>query len=72
MLVLSRKPGEVIVVPQCELTITVISVEGNNIRLGFSAPDEVDVYRKEVWQRICQASLKSPLPTPERHRRDYQ
>ena len=54
MLVLSRKPGQVIVVPQCELTITVIAVEGNNVRLGVSAPDEIDVYREEVWYRICE------------------
>jgi carbon storage regulator len=60
MLVLSRKPGEVIVVPQCELTITVISIEGNKIRLGFSAPDEVDVYRQEVWQRISKEPDRPP------------
>jgi len=53
MLVLSRKVGEVIVVPQCELTVTVIAVDGNKIRLGFSAPAEIDVYREEVWHKIC-------------------
>jgi carbon storage regulator len=60
MLVLSRKTGEVIVVPQCELTVTVISVERNRVRLGFSAPDEVDIYREEIWHRICESSNRAP------------
>ena len=60
MLVLSRKLGEVIVVPQCELTVTVISVEGNKVRLGIGAPDDIDVYREEVWQRICKQADRPP------------
>jgi carbon storage regulator len=64
MLVLSRKPGEVIVVPQCELTVTVISVEGNKVRLGIAAPDEIGVFREEVWQRINEPPDQS---TKENH-----
>jgi carbon storage regulator len=52
MLVLSRKLGERVEVPQCGLSITVVAVEGNKIRLGFTAPSEVGVDREEVWQRI--------------------
>lgn len=52
MLVLSRKLGERVLVPQCGLSLTVIAVEGNVVRLGFEAPAEVGVYREEVWQRI--------------------
>ncbi|HZY89050.1 MAG TPA: carbon storage regulator [Gemmataceae bacterium] len=52
MLVLSRKPGEQVLVPQCALTVTVLSVEGNTVRLGISAPAEVGVYREEVWRRL--------------------
>jgi carbon storage regulator len=52
MLVLSRKLGERVLVPQCGLSITVVAVEGNVIRLGFTAPSAVGVYREEVWQRI--------------------
>ena len=61
MLVLSRKPGQVIVVPQCELTVTVIAVEGNKVRLGIVAPSEIDVYREEVWHRICEAPDQPPV-----------
>jgi carbon storage regulator len=63
MLVLSRISGEVIVVPQCELTVTVISVQGKKVRLGFSGPDEIDVYREEVWRRICETPNR-PLAKP--------
>jgi carbon storage regulator len=52
MLVLSRKLGERIMVPQCGLSVTVVAIEGNVVRLGFTAPTEVGVYREEVWQRI--------------------
>jgi carbon storage regulator len=52
MLVLSRKLGERVLVPQCELSVTVVAIEGNVVRLGFTAPTEVGVYREEVWERI--------------------
>ena len=52
MLVLSRKLGERVVVPQCGLSVTVVAIEGNVVRLGFTAPTELGVYREEVWQRI--------------------
>jgi carbon storage regulator len=53
MLVLSRKLGERVMVPQCGLSVTVVAIEGNVVRLGFTAPSELGVYREEVWQRIC-------------------
>lgn len=53
MLVLSRKCGEQIIVPSCEMTVTVLGIHGNNVRLGISAPTEVDVYREEIWHRVA-------------------
>jgi carbon storage regulator len=61
MLVLSRKLGEQIVVPALDLAVTVLAVEGNKVRLGISAPDEVAVYREEIWSRIREASASPPL-----------
>jgi carbon storage regulator len=52
MLVLSRKRGEKIVVPQCALSVTVIGVQGNSVRLGITAPPEVAVHREELWREI--------------------
>jgi carbon storage regulator len=60
MLVLSRKIGEQIVVPHCELSVTVIAVKGKAVRLGISAPEEIPVYREEVWQQLCQQTLGPP------------
>jgi carbon storage regulator len=51
MLVLSRKTGERIVVPHCDLTVTVIAIRGKAVRLGISAPQDIRVYRKEATQR---------------------
>jgi carbon storage regulator len=59
MLVLSRKVGERILVPDHEVVVTVISVEGNRVRLGVSAPAEVAVYREEVWRQTVQAASGS-------------
>jgi carbon storage regulator len=60
MLVLSRKLGERILVPHCELAVTVMAIEGNAVRLGISAPEDIRVYREEVWQKLCQQALGPP------------
>jgi carbon storage regulator len=60
MLVLSRKPGERIVVPGLDLAITVLAIEGNRVRLGIVAPDHVAVYREEVWNRVGQVAPAMP------------
>ena len=52
MLVLSRKLCEKIVVPQCRLSVTIIGIQGSTVRLGISAPPEVEVHREEVWREI--------------------
>ena len=51
MLVLSRKRGERIVIPDCSITITVVAVKRNTIQLGIAAPAEVAVLREEVVGR---------------------
>jgi carbon storage regulator len=60
MLVLSRKIGERLVVPSCEMTITVIAIQGNKVRLGIAAPDDVQVHREEVWHRVPEPEAKLP------------
>ncbi len=57
MLVLSRKLGEQVVIPYCEMTVTVVAIEGNNVRLGFTAPRKVDVYRQELLERMVKAEV---------------
>jgi carbon storage regulator len=53
MLVLTRRVGERILVPHCDLKITVVAVEGNTVKLGITAPHEVGVYREELWRKVC-------------------
>jgi carbon storage regulator len=60
MLVLSRKVGERIMVPCCELAFTVLAVQGKTVRLGISAPKDILVYREEVWQQLCQHTHGPP------------
>lgn len=51
MLVLTRRTGESFLVGT-EITVTVISIDANQVRIGISAPKEVPVHREEVFQRI--------------------
>ena len=51
MLILTRRVGETIMVGD-EVTITVLGVNGNQIRIGIEAPREITVHRKEVYERI--------------------
>lgn len=53
MLVLSRREGESIVVPDCRLEIVVKEILGDKVRIGINAPQETDIYRHEIWQQIC-------------------
>jgi carbon storage regulator len=54
MLVLSRKPGEHIVLPDSDVTVTVLGISGKKVRLGFAAPPGISVHRSEIWDRICE------------------
>ncbi|MCP4046161.1 MAG: carbon storage regulator CsrA [Gammaproteobacteria bacterium] len=51
MLILTRRVGEKLIIGE-NVTVTVLSVKGNQIRLGIDAPPEVKVHREEVYQRI--------------------
>jgi len=50
MLVLSRKQGEEIVIGGI-LRLTVVAIRGNQVRLGFTAPPDVSIQRKELLKR---------------------
>lgn len=50
MLVLSRKPSEKVMIGK-DITVTILSIQGRNVRIGFDAPDEVEVDREEIFNR---------------------
>lgn len=51
MLVLTRKPGQSIIIGN-GIEVEVLSVAGEKIRLGITAPREVEIFRNEVYERI--------------------
>jgi carbon storage regulator CsrA len=51
MLILTRKPGETVMIGD-EITVTVLGVKGNQVRIGVNAPKSVVVHREEVLERI--------------------
>lgn len=55
MLVLSRRPGQKIIIGN-EITVEVISVSGEGVRLGISAPESTSVHRYEVFAEIQKAN----------------
>lgn len=66
MLVLSRKKNESIVIND-DITIVVVEIRGDKVRLGIEAPKEVPVHRNEVYEAIRRAdSTENGTPTPDR------
>jgi len=62
MLVLSRKKNESIVINN-DITITVVEIRGDKVRLGIVAPKEVPVHRQEVYDAIHGKDPNEPAPS---------
>jgi carbon storage regulator len=51
MLILTRRPGERVVIGD-EILVTVMGVSGHTVRLGIAAPEGVPIYREEIWLAV--------------------
>lgn len=60
MLILTRRVGETVMIGD-EVSVTVLRVKGNQVRLGVNAPKTVSVQREEIFQRIQQENAGAPV-----------
>jgi carbon storage regulator len=58
MLILTRRVGEAIKI-NGDVTITVLAIRGNQVRLGIKAPTDVTVHREEIYQKIKEETSQS-------------
>ncbi|EPE74390.1 TPA: carbon storage regulator CsrA [Pasteurella multocida] len=58
MLILTRKVGESLFIGD-DISITILNIRGNQVKIGIKAPKDVSVHREEIYQRIKQA-LEAP------------
>jgi len=75
MLILTRRPGERVVIGD-EVLVTVMGVSGHTVRLGIEAPSGVSIYREEIWLAVKEenraaaaAAEANPLPAAPPARR---
>jgi carbon storage regulator len=51
VLILTRRIGEAVIIGD-EISVTVMSINGNQVRVGVNAPRDVPVYREEIYERV--------------------
>ena len=59
MLILTRRVGESLMIGD-EMTVTVLGVKGNQVRIGVNAPKDVSVHREEIYERIQAEKSDNP------------
>lgn len=64
MLVLSRKKKEAVLIGE-EIKITVIGIEGDKVKLGIEAPENLTIYREEIYEAIKAENKKAAAVNPD-------
>lgn len=65
MLILTRRVGETVMIGD-EVTVTVLGVKGNQVRVGINAPKTVAVHREEIYERIKREQQGESQDEPRR------
>jgi carbon storage regulator len=70
MLILTRRVGETVMIGD-EVTITVLGVKGNQVRVGINAPKSVAVHREEIYERIKREQQGGESGDKSKHTAEY-
>lgn len=76
MLILTRRIGETLNIGD-DIKVTILSINGRQVRIGIDAPKEIPIHREEIYQRVQtekrlgitrtkEPTLKIPMPSPSR------
>ena len=64
MLILTRRVGETLMIGD-EVTVTVLGVKGNQVRIGVNAPRDIAVHREEIYERIKREQAEAAAQQPD-------